>query len=94
MKTERASKAGVPRRGTRVGDKKLSEPVTLFAAIEAEQHEALRAIAFSERRSLADVGDVQRPTGVAREDVGTPQLARGPLLSKRVLDHREHLDED
>jgi len=29
--------------------------VTLFAAIEAEQHEALRAIAFSERRSLADV---------------------------------------
>ena len=40
MKTERASKAGVPRRGTRVGDKKLSEPVTLLAAIEAEQHEA------------------------------------------------------
>jgi len=29
--------------------------VTLFAAIEAAQHEALRAIAFSERRSLADV---------------------------------------
>ncbi len=55
MKTERASRAGAPRRGTRVGDKKLSEPVTLFAAIEAEQHEALRAIAFSERRSLADV---------------------------------------
>jgi hypothetical protein len=27
----------------------------VFAAIEAEQHEALRAIAFSERRSLADV---------------------------------------
>jgi hypothetical protein len=38
MKTERASRAGVPRRGTRVGEKKLSEPVTLFAAIEAEQH--------------------------------------------------------
>ena len=55
MKTERATRAGVPRRGARVGDKKLSEPVTLFAAIEAEQHEALRAIAFSERRSLADV---------------------------------------
>jgi hypothetical protein len=29
--------------------------VTLFAAIEAEQHQALREIAFSERRSLADV---------------------------------------
>ena len=55
MKAERATRAGVPRRGARPGDKKLSEPVTLFAAIEAEQHEALRAIAFSERRSLADV---------------------------------------
>ena len=29
--------------------------MTLFAAIEAEQHQALREIAFSERRSLADV---------------------------------------
>ena len=55
MKTERAARAGVPGRGARARDKKLSEPVTLFAAIEAEQHEALRAIAFSERRSLADV---------------------------------------
>jgi len=55
MKTERATRVGAPRRGARAEDKKLSEPVTLFAAIEAEQHEALRAIAFSERRSLADV---------------------------------------
>jgi hypothetical protein len=55
MKTERVSRTGAPRRGGRAGDKKLSEPVTLFAAIEAEQHEMLRAIAFSERRSLADV---------------------------------------
>ena len=55
MKTARAARAGVPRRRGRAGDKKLSEPVTLFAAIEAERHEALRAIAFSERRSLADV---------------------------------------
>ncbi len=36
-------------------EKKLEAPVVLFAAIEAEQHEALRTIAFSERRSLADV---------------------------------------
>lgn len=36
-------------------EKKLEAPVTLFAAIEARQHEALRIIAFSERRSLADV---------------------------------------
>lgn len=55
MKNERVTRAGAPRRGVRGGDKKLSEPVTLFAAIEADQHEALRAIAFSERRSLADV---------------------------------------
>jgi hypothetical protein len=55
MKTERSTRTGAPRRVTRAGDKKLSNPVTLFAAIEAEQHDALRAIAFAERRSLADV---------------------------------------
>jgi hypothetical protein len=55
MKSERVTRVGAPRRGARGGDKKLTSPVTLFAAIEAEQHEALRAIAFSERRSLADV---------------------------------------
>jgi hypothetical protein len=55
MKTERDARAGAARRSARVGDKKLSAPVTLFAAIEAEQHQALREIAFSERRSLADV---------------------------------------
>ena len=55
MKTERLAKGGTVRRGGRVGDKKLTSPVTLFAAIEAEQHGALRAIAFAERRSLADV---------------------------------------
>lgn len=35
--------------------KKLGEPVTLFAAIEAEQHEFLRRVAYEEKRSLADV---------------------------------------
>jgi hypothetical protein len=55
MKAERATKSGAARRSVRAGDKKLSTPVTLFAAIEAEQHQALREIAFSERRSLADV---------------------------------------
>lgn len=53
MKTKGVTKVGATRRGAR--DRKLTAPVTLFAAIEAEQHEALRAIAFSERRSLADV---------------------------------------
>ena len=55
MKTERVRRASWGGRRVRVGDNKLLAPVTLFAAIEAEQHEALRAIAFAERRSLADV---------------------------------------
>jgi len=55
MKTERVTKTGAARRGARAGEKKLAAPVTLFAAIEAEQHQALRQIAFAERRSLADV---------------------------------------
>lgn len=36
-------------------EKKLQEPITLFATIEARQHEALRTIAFNEHRSIADV---------------------------------------
>ena len=55
MKTKRVTQAGAARRGARAAEKKLSTPVTLFAAIEAAQHQALREIAFSERRSLADV---------------------------------------
>ena len=35
--------------------KKLLAPVTLFAAIEQEQHEALRQLAFDQHRSLADI---------------------------------------
>ena len=35
--------------------RKLEAPVTLFAAIEARQHEVLREIAFKEKRSLADL---------------------------------------
>ncbi len=36
-------------------EKKIEGPVTLFAAIETPQHQALREIAFKERRSIADV---------------------------------------
>ena len=36
-------------------EKKLESPVTLFAAIEAKQNEALRELAFREKRSLADI---------------------------------------
>ena len=35
--------------------KKIENPVTLFATIESAQHDALRAIAYNQRRSLADV---------------------------------------
>jgi len=35
--------------------RKLVSPVTLFAAIEQRQHEALRQLAFDQKRSLADV---------------------------------------
>jgi hypothetical protein len=55
MKAERVSR-GVPRGArARLGDTKLTAPVTLFAQIEAEQHEALRALAFAGRCSIADV---------------------------------------
>ncbi|MBZ5555577.1 MAG: hypothetical protein LAO21_22955 [Acidobacteriia bacterium] len=36
-------------------DKKLDNPVTLFAAIESTQHDILRTLAFKQRRSLADI---------------------------------------
>ncbi len=36
-------------------EKKLTSPVTLFAAIEEKQHAALRELAFQEKRSLADL---------------------------------------
>lgn len=55
MKTETVSKTPAQHGRVRGGDKRLVAPVTLFAAIEAEQHAALRAIAFAEHRSLADV---------------------------------------
>lgn len=35
--------------------KKMDSPVTPFAAIEEKQHEALRELAFKEKRSLADL---------------------------------------
>lgn len=34
---------------------KLQSPVTLFAAIEERQHEALRNLAFDRRQSIAEV---------------------------------------
>lgn len=62
-------------------EKKRKAPVTLFAAIESEQHELLRTIAFEERRSIADlvrqaIDDLikarARRTRQGREGRGTP----------------------
>lgn len=36
-------------------EKKLENPIVLFASIEARQHESLRQVAFADRRSIADV---------------------------------------
>lgn len=58
--------------------KKLLAPVTLFAAIEQEQHEALRQIAFVQRRSLADV------TRTALEEFIKRQAAVGAGRKKQV----------
>ena len=60
-------------------EKKLEAAVTLFAAIEAEQHETLRTIAFTEHRSLADV---------VRQAIAE-FLARRPAASRRVMVKRQ-----
>lgn len=36
-------------------ENRLKGPITLFSAIETHQHDAIRKIAFRERRSIADV---------------------------------------
>ena len=88
MKTERVTSVAASRRGARVGDKKLSEPVTLFAAIEAEQHQALREIAFSERRSLADVVR-EALTGFIAHHMASPrETASDPPARRRRQDGR------
>ena len=60
-------------------EKKLEAAVTLFAAIEAEQHETLRTIAFTEHRSLADV---------VRQAIAE-FLARRPAAPRRVMVKRQ-----
>src|SRR5439155_18381139 len=70
-------------------------PPDLLAALERERRKGVPSLVHRpvaktrapERglpHALADVGDVQRPTGVARADVGAPQLARGDRKSTRL----------
>jgi len=54
--------------------------VVLFAAIDREQHEALRYIAFRERRSIADVTREALEEYVARKSKEYPISAAEPRL--------------
>ena len=56
-------------------EKKPEAPVTLFAAIETTHHDALREIAFEQRRSIADV---------VREAISR-YIAKRPAKTKRRL---------
>ena len=63
-------------------EKKIEGPVTVFAAIETEQHQALREIAFKERRSIADVVRdainqyvANRPAKGGRPTVAPPRVS-------------------
>ncbi len=38
-----------------MAEKKLKDPVVLFASVEREQHDALRSLSFKEHRSIADL---------------------------------------
>jgi len=70
-------------------EKKIGAPVTLFAAIEKEQYEFLRTVAFRERRSLADVVreaiaafmHQQRKRRASLASMGTRTAKRGGLRS-------------
>ena len=61
-------------------ERKLEAPVTLFAAIETAQHQALREIAFEQRRSIADVVREAISQYVAKRPAGT---SRRRLVSVR-----------
>lgn len=64
--------------------RKLESPVTLFAAIEREQHEALRAIAFSQRRSIADIARDALAEYIERHWArGSPKSREARLVSHR-----------
>jgi hypothetical protein len=64
--------------------RKLESPVTLFAAIEREQHEALRAIAFAQRRSIADIARDALTEYIERHGAGrSPKSREARLVSHR-----------
>lgn len=64
-----------------IRERKLTSPVTLFAAIESAQHTALRKIAFDEHRSLADLVREALAEWISRRKsgrtAGRPSARRG-----------------
>src|SRR2546426_2258629 len=80
----------------------LRDPPDLLAALKCERRKGVPGLVHRpaaktrapERglpHALAEVGNVQRPTDAAREDIGTLPLARRPLLMQGVPNHRERL---
>ena len=65
------------------GTRKLVAPVTLFAAIEQGQHAALRALAFEQHRSLADVTRDALTEYIRRHQAMRPAAARRSVSAKR-----------
>lgn len=56
--------------------RKIDQPVTLFAQVEAAQHEKLRALAFQEKRSIAElVRDALEGYLKGRRAATVPKLA-------------------
>jgi len=65
-------------------DKKSEKRVVLFAAIEPTQHEALRYIAFIEKRSIADITREAIGKYVAEKSEEHPIGAVEPQLVETV----------
>lgn len=66
-------------------EKKLNSPITLFAAIEEKQHEALRRIAYKEHRSIADVVREAISQYIKNRDEPKPTAKRlKPTASQRA----------
>jgi hypothetical protein len=58
------------------GKTKLGSPVTLFANLEARQHEALRTLAFDSRRSIADIAREALDDYIGKHQVAEKTYAR------------------
>jgi len=64
-------------------ERKLEAPITLFATIESRQHEALRTLAFTERRSIADVVREAIDAHITRSRSGPAQRRGGGTAASR-----------